>query len=22
CARGGGGPYSGPYYYHDSLDVW
>nr|MOX37871.1 immunoglobulin heavy chain junction region [Macaca mulatta]MOX37971.1 immunoglobulin heavy chain junction region [Macaca mulatta]MOX37993.1 immunoglobulin heavy chain junction region [Macaca mulatta]MOX38006.1 immunoglobulin heavy chain junction region [Macaca mulatta]MOX38040.1 immunoglobulin heavy chain junction region [Macaca mulatta] len=22
CARGGEGPYSGPYYYHDSLDVW
>nr|MOX37707.1 immunoglobulin heavy chain junction region [Macaca mulatta]MOX37847.1 immunoglobulin heavy chain junction region [Macaca mulatta]MOX37870.1 immunoglobulin heavy chain junction region [Macaca mulatta]MOX37946.1 immunoglobulin heavy chain junction region [Macaca mulatta]MOX37948.1 immunoglobulin heavy chain junction region [Macaca mulatta] len=22
CARGGEGPYSGYYYYHDSLDVW
>nr|MOX37682.1 immunoglobulin heavy chain junction region [Macaca mulatta]MOX37689.1 immunoglobulin heavy chain junction region [Macaca mulatta]MOX37699.1 immunoglobulin heavy chain junction region [Macaca mulatta]MOX37716.1 immunoglobulin heavy chain junction region [Macaca mulatta]MOX37717.1 immunoglobulin heavy chain junction region [Macaca mulatta] len=22
CARGGEGPYSGRYYYHDSLDVW
>nr|MOX37708.1 immunoglobulin heavy chain junction region [Macaca mulatta]MOX37746.1 immunoglobulin heavy chain junction region [Macaca mulatta]MOX37764.1 immunoglobulin heavy chain junction region [Macaca mulatta]MOX37791.1 immunoglobulin heavy chain junction region [Macaca mulatta]MOX37913.1 immunoglobulin heavy chain junction region [Macaca mulatta] len=22
CARGGEGPYSGSYYYHDSLDVW
>nr|MOX40255.1 immunoglobulin heavy chain junction region [Macaca mulatta] len=21
-ARGGEGPYSGYYYYHDSLDVW
>nr|MOX40862.1 immunoglobulin heavy chain junction region [Macaca mulatta] len=22
CVRGGEGPYSGRYYYHDSLDVW
>nr|MOX37874.1 immunoglobulin heavy chain junction region [Macaca mulatta]MOX38895.1 immunoglobulin heavy chain junction region [Macaca mulatta]MOX38901.1 immunoglobulin heavy chain junction region [Macaca mulatta]MOX38971.1 immunoglobulin heavy chain junction region [Macaca mulatta]MOX39195.1 immunoglobulin heavy chain junction region [Macaca mulatta] len=22
CARGGEGPSSGYYYYHDSLDVW
>nr|MOX37726.1 immunoglobulin heavy chain junction region [Macaca mulatta]MOX37810.1 immunoglobulin heavy chain junction region [Macaca mulatta]MOX37881.1 immunoglobulin heavy chain junction region [Macaca mulatta]MOX38020.1 immunoglobulin heavy chain junction region [Macaca mulatta]MOX38056.1 immunoglobulin heavy chain junction region [Macaca mulatta] len=22
CARGGEGPDSGSYYYHDSLDVW
>nr|MOX37838.1 immunoglobulin heavy chain junction region [Macaca mulatta]MOX37918.1 immunoglobulin heavy chain junction region [Macaca mulatta]MOX37934.1 immunoglobulin heavy chain junction region [Macaca mulatta]MOX38138.1 immunoglobulin heavy chain junction region [Macaca mulatta]MOX38149.1 immunoglobulin heavy chain junction region [Macaca mulatta] len=22
CARGGEGPNSGFYYYHDSLDVW
>nr|MOX39220.1 immunoglobulin heavy chain junction region [Macaca mulatta] len=22
CARGGEGPYSGRYYYHDSLYVW
>nr|MOX37779.1 immunoglobulin heavy chain junction region [Macaca mulatta]MOX37872.1 immunoglobulin heavy chain junction region [Macaca mulatta]MOX37879.1 immunoglobulin heavy chain junction region [Macaca mulatta]MOX37903.1 immunoglobulin heavy chain junction region [Macaca mulatta]MOX37939.1 immunoglobulin heavy chain junction region [Macaca mulatta] len=22
CARGGEGPNSGSYYYHDSLDVW
>nr|MOX39246.1 immunoglobulin heavy chain junction region [Macaca mulatta] len=22
CARGGEGPYTGYYYYHDSLDVW
>nr|MOX38407.1 immunoglobulin heavy chain junction region [Macaca mulatta]MOX38630.1 immunoglobulin heavy chain junction region [Macaca mulatta]MOX38817.1 immunoglobulin heavy chain junction region [Macaca mulatta]MOX39547.1 immunoglobulin heavy chain junction region [Macaca mulatta]MOX40261.1 immunoglobulin heavy chain junction region [Macaca mulatta] len=22
CARGGEGPSSGSYYYHDSLDVW
>nr|MOX38677.1 immunoglobulin heavy chain junction region [Macaca mulatta] len=22
CTRGGEGPYSGRYYYHDSLDVW
>nr|MOX37693.1 immunoglobulin heavy chain junction region [Macaca mulatta]MOX37814.1 immunoglobulin heavy chain junction region [Macaca mulatta]MOX37832.1 immunoglobulin heavy chain junction region [Macaca mulatta]MOX38146.1 immunoglobulin heavy chain junction region [Macaca mulatta]MOX38177.1 immunoglobulin heavy chain junction region [Macaca mulatta] len=22
CARGGEGPNSGRYYYHDSLDVW
>nr|MOX38084.1 immunoglobulin heavy chain junction region [Macaca mulatta]MOX38173.1 immunoglobulin heavy chain junction region [Macaca mulatta]MOX38183.1 immunoglobulin heavy chain junction region [Macaca mulatta]MOX38665.1 immunoglobulin heavy chain junction region [Macaca mulatta]MOX39766.1 immunoglobulin heavy chain junction region [Macaca mulatta] len=22
CSRGGEGPYSGSYYYHDSLDVW
>nr|MOX38800.1 immunoglobulin heavy chain junction region [Macaca mulatta]MOX40771.1 immunoglobulin heavy chain junction region [Macaca mulatta] len=22
CARGGEGPNSGTYYYHDSLDVW
>nr|MOX41007.1 immunoglobulin heavy chain junction region [Macaca mulatta] len=22
CARGGEGPHSGRYYYHDSLDVW
>nr|MOX39329.1 immunoglobulin heavy chain junction region [Macaca mulatta] len=22
CARGGEVPYSGRYYYHDSLDVW
>nr|MOX37788.1 immunoglobulin heavy chain junction region [Macaca mulatta]MOX37962.1 immunoglobulin heavy chain junction region [Macaca mulatta]MOX38404.1 immunoglobulin heavy chain junction region [Macaca mulatta]MOX38588.1 immunoglobulin heavy chain junction region [Macaca mulatta]MOX38859.1 immunoglobulin heavy chain junction region [Macaca mulatta] len=22
CARGGEGPNSGYYYYHDSLDVW
>nr|MOX37911.1 immunoglobulin heavy chain junction region [Macaca mulatta]MOX38102.1 immunoglobulin heavy chain junction region [Macaca mulatta]MOX38566.1 immunoglobulin heavy chain junction region [Macaca mulatta]MOX38691.1 immunoglobulin heavy chain junction region [Macaca mulatta]MOX39371.1 immunoglobulin heavy chain junction region [Macaca mulatta] len=22
CARGGEGPNSGSFYYHDSLDVW